>query len=72
MQQPSIDKLLDVVDNKYALVVIAAKRARVITDEILKSEEKAEIYQAKPVTEALLEIGKEKIKFKTPVPSRYS
>ncbi|MBZ4687055.1 MAG: DNA-directed polymerase subunit omega [Clostridia bacterium] len=70
MKQPSIDKLLEVVDNKYALVVIAAKRARKITDEILSSEEKAQKYTSKPVTEALLEIGEGKVKFKAPTPKK--
>lgn len=33
MLYPSIDKLLDVIDSKYSLVTVAAKRARLMQEK---------------------------------------
>ncbi|WP_366921499.1 DNA-directed RNA polymerase subunit omega [Metallumcola ferriviriculae] len=59
MNQPPIDILLKRVDSKYALVVMAAKRARILTDENLLEQEKT----VKPVTRALHEIGEGKFTY---------
>jgi len=60
MIDPSIDSLLEKVDSKYTLVVLAAKRARQITEG---SSKMVECKSNKPVTIALQEIAKEKVKF---------
>lgn len=60
MIDTSIDTLLKKVDSKYTLVVLAAKRARQITEGASKTIESK---SNKPVTVALQEIGKEKISF---------
>ncbi|NLO89317.1 MAG: DNA-directed RNA polymerase subunit omega [Clostridia bacterium] len=62
MNQPPLEKMLEKTQSKYALVVIAAKRARQITDakkELIKDE------GTKPVTVALHEIAGGSIKFNT-------
>jgi len=64
MGQPPLDKLLEKMDSRYSLVVIAAKRARVITDKVEKGNEGEEKASAKPVTIALNEIVQDKIKFR--------
>ena len=33
MREPSVDKLLDVIDSKYKIAYVAAKRARQIVEE---------------------------------------
>lgn len=54
MADPSINKLLDVVDSRYTLVVLAAKRAR----QLLGGEEpKVVAKSSKDVTIALEEIS---------------
>ncbi|MGP1407091.1 DNA-directed RNA polymerase subunit omega [Selenomonas sp.] len=54
MADPSINKLLDVVDSRYTLVVLAAKRAR----QLLGGEEpKVAAKSTKDVTIALEEIA---------------
>ena len=65
MKQPPLDSLIKLVENKYGLVVITAKRARVITEKRVNSEDK-EILAIKPVTEALMELYNGKIDFKYP------
>lgn len=60
MKQPSLDVLMDKVDSKYTLVVEAAKRAREIIDG---SAPLVEVETNKPVTVALEEIARDKIKF---------
>lgn len=65
MRQPAIDKLLKKTDSKYALVVAAAKRARMITDGADILLEKEEIEASKPVSMALEEIADGKIKFES-------
>lgn len=62
LNQPSLDKLMEKVDSRYSLVVVAAKRARAITEE--RGNSKEEKNAAKPVTLALKEIGEGKIKFR--------
>lgn len=55
---PSINTLLDKVDSKYSLVVLASKRAR----QLLDGEElKVQAQSTKDVTNALEEIAKGKI-----------
>ncbi|HHV72230.1 MAG TPA: DNA-directed RNA polymerase subunit omega [Clostridia bacterium] len=61
MINPSLDSLLEKVDNKYTLVVAAAKRARQLMDgqkALVDSQSK------KPVTIALEEINQNKINIK--------
>lgn len=60
MINPSIDTLLNKVDSKYTLVVLAAKRARQITEG---SSKMVDCKSNKPVSIALQEIVKEKIKY---------
>ncbi len=62
MNKPSLDVLMRKVNNRYALVVIAAKRARSITEV----EENGKITNNgnKPVTMALQDIANDKVKFK--------
>ncbi len=60
MIEPSIDKLLELVDSKYTLVVLAAKRAReIVSDSAVLVECKSN----KPVTAALYEIFSGKITY---------
>ncbi len=61
MNQPSLDELMKKVDSRYTLVVIAAKRARMLTE---RGGSKANGAAQKPVTEALYEIANDKIKYK--------
>ena len=56
MNQPPIDELMKRVDNKYTLVLLTAKRARMLMEQNEKTAEKRMI---KPVTEALNEIALE-------------
>ncbi|WP_258359399.1 DNA-directed RNA polymerase subunit omega [Moorella sulfitireducens (nom. illeg.)] len=60
MKQPSLDELEKRIGSKYALAVLAAKRARSLSEGQF-----AEIYPkgTKPVTVALLEIAEGKIKY---------
>lgn len=64
MGQPSLDTLMKNMDSRYSLVVVAAKRARVITEELENSNVDDERASLKPVTLALNEIGQGKIKFR--------
>ncbi len=62
MKQPSIDLLMNQMESKYALVVAAAKRARLLTDGagpliVIGANE-----STKPVSVALDEIAAGKIK----------
>lgn len=65
MRQPFLEDLMKIVENKYALVVIAAKRARVINEESRKSEADEGSY-SKPVTMALEEIHEGKLDLEFP------
>lgn len=60
MNQPKLEELMKNVDSKYSLVVLAAKRARQITDAHTNKEE-----LIKPVTQALYEIAENKIKYRS-------
>ena len=53
MLYPQLDKLMEKVDSKYALVIATAKRARSIADD----EIKVKYNSKKPVTIAANEIG---------------
>ncbi|MCG0276940.1 MAG: DNA-directed RNA polymerase subunit omega [Thermanaeromonas sp.] len=59
MDRPSIDELLRQIDSKYALAVLAAKRARMLTHAQFEN-----LYPkgTKPVTVALEEIAQGKLK----------
>jgi len=61
MNKPSLDVLMRKVDNRYALVVITAKRARFITE----TEESGKVASNgnKPVTTALQDIANDRVKF---------
>ena len=61
MNQPSLDILLNMVDSRYTLVVVAAKRARQIT-ELFQAKEPE--LPGKPVTTALSELVNGKIKYR--------
>ncbi|MBE3588952.1 MAG: DNA-directed RNA polymerase subunit omega [Thermoanaerobacteraceae bacterium] len=60
MNQPSLDELMKKVDSRYTLVVIAAKRAREITE--MEREENAPA--EKPVTRALKEVSRGLIRYR--------
>lgn len=66
MNQPSLDDLMHKVDSRYTLVVLAAKRARVLTEKSEAQKDAAVDGRParKPVTEALQEIIEDKIKFR--------
>ena len=63
MIKPSLEELLAQVDNKYALVIIAAKRARQIKEGMLPL---VDIDSTNPVTIALEEIATGKIRYEEP------
>ena len=58
MLNPSMNKLLDKVPNRYMLVNVAAQRARVISQE---AENRGEYLEDKPVTLALRQIADGKV-----------
>ena len=60
MNTPTLDELMEKVDSRYTLVVIAAKRARILTE---KNNAKSEKYTDKPVTTAFKEIASNKINY---------
>ncbi|MBQ7140068.1 MAG: DNA-directed RNA polymerase subunit omega [Bacilli bacterium] len=64
MIYPSIDKLLNIVDSKYELVHIAAKRARQIEKESFYQMKENEYESAKPIGRALEELSQDLIKLK--------
>ncbi|MEX5284171.1 DNA-directed RNA polymerase subunit omega [Selenomonas sputigena] len=61
MADPSINKLLERVDSRYTLVVLAAKRARQLLDG---ETPKVEASSTKDVTVALEEISEGDILYK--------
>jgi len=61
--KPPLESLLDRVDNKYALVIVAAKRARQLKEGALPM---VDVETANPVTIALEEIGAGKIRYEPP------
>lgn len=58
MLYPSIDKLIDLVDSKYSLVVVAAKRARKLQNESLNQPGSS---TTRNVSRALWEINDGKV-----------
>lgn len=60
MINPSLDTLVNQVDSKYTLVVLAAKRAREIMDG---QQPLVESKSNKPVTVALEEVAQGKITY---------
>lgn len=60
MINPSLDVLVEKVDSKYTLVVLAAKRAREIMDG---QQPLTESKSNKPVTVALEEVAQGKITY---------
>lgn len=63
MLYPSINDLLEIMDNRYNLVIAVSKRARQIIDE----QREGTIDSCdKPVNIATNEVADHKIKFKTP------
>jgi DNA-directed RNA polymerase subunit omega len=63
MIKPSLEELLAQVDNKYALVIIASKRARQVKEGMLPL---VDIDSTNPVTIALEEIATGKIRYEEP------
>lgn len=61
MNRPSLDQLMTKVDSRYTLVVAAAKRARILTEDEIKTNQPLRI---KPVTLALEEIVDEYVKYR--------
>jgi DNA-directed RNA polymerase subunit omega len=63
MQQPSLDVLMQKIPSKYELVVAAAKRGRMLTEEErFQNEDK----RTKPVSIALIEIAEGKLSIEEP------
>ncbi|MBA1333783.1 MAG: DNA-directed RNA polymerase omega subunit [Firmicutes bacterium] len=60
MLYPSMKSLLKKVDSRYTLVVLAAKRARQLTEN---SDRFDEMENKKPVTRAIEEISEGKVKY---------
>lgn len=60
MINPSIDFLVTLVDSKYTLVVLAAKRARELLNE---NNSEIKCASNKPVSIALYEIAQSKITY---------
>lgn len=63
MIKPPLEALLERVGNKYALVIVAAKRARQIKEGALSV---VDLDTRNPVTAALEEIASGKIRFEMP------
>ncbi|MDD4168752.1 MAG: DNA-directed RNA polymerase subunit omega [Desulfotomaculaceae bacterium] len=61
MNQTTLDELMEKVDSRYTLVVVAAKRARELTE---RGSTDSDNSVDKPVTIALKEIKNNKIKWK--------
>lgn len=61
MIEPSLDELMQHVDSKYTLVILAAKRARQILEQ-----EGDEGGREKPVTRALREIARGELRYIRP------
>ena len=63
MIKPPLESLLERVSNKYALVIVAAKRARQIKEGALSV---VDLDTRNPVTAALEEIAAGKIRYEMP------
>jgi DNA-directed RNA polymerase subunit omega len=61
MLYPSIDRLVELADSKYTLVVATAKRARMLQEGAPKKVEANN--RSKNVSIALQEIGEGKVRF---------
>jgi DNA-directed RNA polymerase subunit omega len=61
--KPPLEALLDRVENKYALVIVAAKRARQLKEGALPL---VDVDSSNPVTVALEEIAAGKIRYEAP------
>jgi len=61
--KPPLEALLDRVESKYALVIVAAKRARQLKEGALPL---VDVDSGNPVTVALEEIAAGKIRFEAP------
>lgn len=61
LNEPSLDELIKKADSRYTLVVAAAKRARVLTEQ---NQQGLLGPATKPVTQALEEIANNKVRFK--------
>ncbi len=66
MRQPSLDVLMAKMESKYALVVAAAKRARLLTDGAQALINVTPNEANKPVSIALEEIAAGKINVESP------
>ncbi|MFZ5755081.1 MAG: DNA-directed RNA polymerase subunit omega, partial [Bacillota bacterium] len=66
MRQPSLDILMGKMESKYALVVAAAKRARLLTDGAETLINVTPNEANKPVSIALEEIAAGKINVESP------
>jgi len=64
MIYPSIDKLLNIVDSKYALVHIAARRAHQIEKDSFFQMKENEYLCEKPIGRALEELSQGMVKVK--------
>ena len=63
MIKPPLEALLDRVESKYALVIVAAKRARQLKEGALPL---VDVDSSNPVTVALEEIAAGKIRYEAP------
>ncbi|KUK83543.1 MAG: DNA-directed RNA polymerase subunit omega [Pelotomaculum thermopropionicum] len=59
---PTLDELMEKVDSRYTLVVVAAKRARALTESGAEAGDGP--VAGKPVTAALVDIFQDKVKYK--------
>lgn len=66
MEQPCLDEMMGNLDSKYALVVVTAKRARQLTEGSIPCLEGLSVEKGKPVSIAMEEIARGKIKVGTP------
>ena len=61
IQEPPIDTLAEKMGSKYALCVVAAKRARQIQEQVLQSDGMGDNSGQKPLTLAAKEIYEGKL-----------
>ncbi len=65
LNKPSLDNLMEYVDSRYTLVVIAAKRAREITEIALQQDqEERTLVVGKPVSAALKEVAQGEVTYR--------
>jgi DNA-directed RNA polymerase subunit omega len=62
MNEPPLDLLMDKVDSRYTLVVVAAKRARLLTERGEGEDDR----RRKPIATALTEIARDRITYRRP------